>query len=122
MAQNPRIIIDAFNYGGEEAIAETRDILENIAKIYRHDAELPSKREKVLSLLPTILETVSTINLARYTIEELKQLADGKGGVAEVLSITLNVLFFLNRYKEQLRIMKILGEINKMLMVYGVVA
>ena len=119
MAQNPRIIINAFNSGGEEALAETRDILDSIAKIYRHDAELPSKRASVMRLLPTILETVSSVNLLRYTMEDVRRIAEGKGGIGDMLDLSLNILFFLNRYKEQLKLMVLLGEINKGLMMLG---
>ena len=97
MSQRVRILISGFSEGGGEALAEARSIQASVSKIYEADRQLPEKRLQFRTLAPSILQAISTINLVRFSILELRRLSEGKGGIGEVLSITINMILLLHR-------------------------
>jgi hypothetical protein len=76
---------------------EAKGIQLSLDNISENFAQLPQKQKELSNVLGTSLSLVTTLQLARFGITDIIQLASGKGGIQDVLSLATTSIIMIYR-------------------------
>lgn len=82
---------------------EVRRVQLSLDNISENFAQMPAKEKQLQAVFGTAINTVSTLQLLRYGMNDLKQIAEGKGGIGDILSLTTTSIITIFRVNQLLQ-------------------
>ena len=74
--------------------------LDNISDSF---AQIPAKEKQLRNTFGTAINAVSSLQLLRFAMVDISQIASGKGGIGDILSLTTTSIILIYRVNQLLR-------------------
>jgi len=82
---------------------EVRRVQLSLDNISENFAQMPAREKQMQNAFSSTINLVSTLQLLRYGMNDIKQIAEGKGGIGDILSLTTTATITIFRINEMLR-------------------
>lgn len=82
---------------------EVRSVQLSLDNISEGFAQMPARERQLQNVFGTAINAVSTLQLLRYGMNDIKQIAEGKGGIGDILSLTTTSIITLFRVNQLLQ-------------------